>query len=430
MATRVFRALFQEPGGSLEEIGVSKGGFTNERSIQDMIGNNIKVVFPGYEHVKQEFALRSNRIDTVAFNAKTKSFMFIEYKKGKSADVVNQAMEYLGTVNENRGEFLHQYGHVSGKLYKKNDIAWNKNKAVVISPYFTKRDCSTVKASKYTIELHRITKYEGGVMLLDRIDDQEVDRIDDQEVDSKIMPENVTPGEEEHLKRASGTTRGLYTSLKSGVEGVVPGLYAEPKKVDVKMLNKNGKKICVIKVQQRSLRLYYSTNKLKITRKDRGFVKEVGSDKYVSKIEREEDVARAIRYIRQVYKNEKGSTYSEGGHLSAKGSGKTRALYKELKGVLIARIPEAKSKATKRYISWHSPKAHKSFCTVEVLKKSLNLVYNTKRLSVPEADAGFVEHVRKNSVAGLGEYRSKINSKNDITRAIPYVMNVHEESAG
>lgn len=405
----------------MEEVGVSKGGFSDERSIQDMIGNNVKVVFPGYEHVKQEFALKSNRIDTVAFNAKTKSFMFIEYKKGKSADVVNQAMEYLGTVNENRGEFLHQYGNVSGKLYRKNDIAWNKNKAVVISPDFTKRDCSTVKASIYTIELHRITKYEGGIMLLDRIDDQGVD--------SNGAPENVPSGEEEHLKRASDTTRNLYTSLKSEVGGVVPGLCVEPKKIDVKMLNKNGKKICVVRVQQRSLRLYYSTDRLKISQKDRGFVKDAGSGKYVSKIEKEEDVARAIRYIKQVYKNEKGLAYNEGGHLSAKGSGKTRALYKELKDVLTARIPEAKSKATKRYISWHSPKARKSFCTVEVLKKSLNIVYNTKQLSVPESDAGFVERVKKNSVAGLGEYRSKITSKSDITRAIPYVVGVHEMDA-
>lgn len=434
MATRVFRALFQEPKGSLEEVERSGEGFNDERSIQTMIGNNIKVVFPGYELVKQEFVLGGNRIDTVAFNAKTKSFMLIEYKKSRVADAVKQVMMYLVSLNEMWREFLYQCGNVSGKQYKKEDIEWGGNKGVIISPSFTKRDCYAAKASKYKIELHCIAKYENGIMTLERVDDQGVD--------DQTPLENLTPEEKNHFKKASDTTRSLYIDLKNEMRGVVSGLRVEPKKVVIKMLSKNGKGGCVIRVQHKSLKLYYLTNSLDINHEDRFFVRRMidhrkqRSTMCVSKIEKSEDVSRAIHYVRQVY-NEGGKrlrAYDEDEYLFTNGSDATKELYRELEGELIANIPDAKSKTTKRYIRWYTPNSSKSFCSVVVLKKSLILTYNTKQLNVPKTDVKFIEYMKKNgkkvSMAGLGEYRSKIISKEDITRAIPYVVRVHKKNVG
>lgn len=447
MTTRIFRAIFKGATCGLEEIKEEE--FDDEKSIQTLIGENIGVIFPNHELVKQEFALEGKKIDTVAFNTKTKSFVLIEYKKSKVRGVLEQTVDYLRLLEERGADFLQLYQELCDKRLNKKDIAWDENKAIIISPSFTEQQLSVAKGSKEPIELYQISKYKNGIMTFGRVAYQKQN--DRPPFRKKAGAEKDS--EEKHLEKASKDTRSIYNKLKTKLVEEVPGIKIKPMKIVINILNKHNKTICTVEVLKNSLNLSYATDQLIIEQNDQHFVKDMvrpkktgnhGIGDYMSKINSEEDVSRAIHYVRQVRdKENKNATssqrrssttrsktqYSEEGYLKTHGSDVTRVLYSELRDMLSTSIPGIKTKATKRYIGWRSPTTGKLLCEVEVLKNSLKVIYNTEDLSVSENDINFVEHMIKNnkeiSMVGPGAYRSKINNSEDIIRAIPYIKNVH-----
>lgn len=445
MTARIFRAIFKGKEGGLEEIKEAREGFGDEKSIQRLIGENLEVIFPGHEFIKHEFVLAGKKIDTVAFNTKSKSFVLIEYKKSKVQGVLEQAIDYLRLLDERRADFLQLYQEIHDKSFNKKDIAWGENKAVIISPSFTDHQLSMAKGSKEPIELYQILKYENGIMAFGRVAHQKQN--------SRRPSSEEKISEEKHLEKASPKTLKVYNKLKSNLFKEMPDLKIEPMKLIIKMLNKHSKTICTVEVLQNSLNLSYTTNQLKIERNDLSFVKDMiepkkignhGSGKYMSKIKSEEDVSKALQYVKQVHSEKNKSTTSgqrRGGtarrrgqrseeeYLRMHGTDATKMLYRELCGMISSSIPGAKIKAAKRYIGWRSPATGKLFCSIEILKNSLNVIYNTEELDVPEVDMGFVKRMIKNgkeiSMVGPGNYRSKINSKEDLAKAIPYIKDVH-----
>lgn len=437
MTARIFRAIFKGAEGGLEEI--REEGFVDEKSMQTLIGENLGVIFPNYELVKHEFLLENKKIDTVAFNTKAKSFVLIEYKKSKVRGVLEQAISYLRLLDKREADFLQLYRESCGISFNKKDIAWDKNKAIIISPSFTEHQLSMAKESKEPIELYQISKYKNGIMTFGRVAHQE----------QIIRPPS---DEEKHLAKASDKTKNVYNKLKSELVETMPDLKIVPMKIVIKILNKYSKMICTIEVLQNSLNLSYTTDQLSIKHNDRFFVKNMvrpkiignhGSGDYMSKIGSEEDVTKAIHYVRQVYdkKSEKATSeqgrsttmpsgqHSEEEYLKKHGSDATKALYKELQDRLSIIIPGIKTKATKRYIGWRSPINGKLFCAVEILKESLKIIYNTEELNVLENDTKIVEHVTKNgnevNMVAPGNYRSKITNEEELTRILPYIKNVH-----
>ena len=51
-----------------------------EKDLQTLTEDNLEIIF-GLKNVSTEFALHNFRIDTLAFDNETKSFVIIEYKK-------------------------------------------------------------------------------------------------------------------------------------------------------------------------------------------------------------------------------------------------------------------------------------------------------------------------------------------------------------
>ena len=68
--------------------------FQNEKEIQSITENNLEDVFR-LEFVESEASLNNLRIDTLAFDNESKSFVIIEYKKDKNFSVIDQGYAYL-----------------------------------------------------------------------------------------------------------------------------------------------------------------------------------------------------------------------------------------------------------------------------------------------------------------------------------------------
>jgi RecB family endonuclease NucS len=93
--------LFTLSNHKLKKINEKK--IDLEKDIQTITENNLNEVF-GLKFVSTEFALNNLRIDTLAFDEETQSFVIIEYKKDRSFSVVDQGFAYLALMLNNKAD--------------------------------------------------------------------------------------------------------------------------------------------------------------------------------------------------------------------------------------------------------------------------------------------------------------------------------------
>ena len=86
-------------------IPIKQVKFNNEKEMQNLTENNLEELFD-LRFVASEFQVDNLRIDTLAFNEKTKSFVIIEYKNVKNYSVIDQGYSYLSLLLNNKAEFV------------------------------------------------------------------------------------------------------------------------------------------------------------------------------------------------------------------------------------------------------------------------------------------------------------------------------------
>ena len=110
-------SIFQLKPDNLSQI--KEMPFKLEREIQNLVEKNLGMLL-GLEFVKSEFTISGTvqqlRIDTLAFDAKSKAFVIIEYKQDKSFSVVDQGYAYLSVMLNNKADFILEYNESSGKV--------------------------------------------------------------------------------------------------------------------------------------------------------------------------------------------------------------------------------------------------------------------------------------------------------------------------
>lgn len=128
-------ALFKiENNDNLEQI--KELPFKLEKEIQDLTEKNIKTIF-GLEFVRSEFGLNNFRIDTLAFDKDSASFVIIEYKRDKNFSVIDQGYAYLSLMLNNKADFILEYNENNKDTLKRDDIDWSQSRVLFISPSFT-----------------------------------------------------------------------------------------------------------------------------------------------------------------------------------------------------------------------------------------------------------------------------------------------------
>jgi RecB family endonuclease NucS len=77
----------------------------------------------GLQLVKSEFAIKSKRIDSLAFDRQTNEFIIIEYKKDKNYSVVDQGLTYLNLMLQNKAELILTYNETLKDIIHSKDVA-------------------------------------------------------------------------------------------------------------------------------------------------------------------------------------------------------------------------------------------------------------------------------------------------------------------
>ncbi len=100
-------ALYKVIKDSEIEI-IKEKPFKLEKEIQAITEKNLSKIF-NLILVKSELSINNFRLDTLAFDRQSKSFVIIEYKKDKSFSVIDQGYSYLSLMLNNKADFILEY---------------------------------------------------------------------------------------------------------------------------------------------------------------------------------------------------------------------------------------------------------------------------------------------------------------------------------
>ena len=200
--------IFNLKGEKLETV--YSVDFSLESEIQKITEDNLLEVFD-LELVKSEFTIQNFRVDTLAFDRKTNSFVIIEYKRSKNYSVVDQGYAYFALMLANKSDLILEYMENSNNKIKRKSINWNDSKILFVSPEFTNYQKEAINFKDLPIELWEIKRYNNNTVSYFRIGGE----------DRNTQLKSNRNGKRDVLEpNKVNTLNGVVTSeIVSGIEG-------------------------------------------------------------------------------------------------------------------------------------------------------------------------------------------------------------------
>lgn len=188
-----------------------------EKHLQQLVENNLNIVF-GLDLVSSEFQLNGLRIDTLAFDRETNSFVIIEHKRDKSFSIIDQWYAYLSLMLNNKAEFVLEYQEKLQKKLVKWDVSWSETKVIFLANSFTIHQKNAINFKDLPIELWEVNKYEWDFFSFTAIkasqQTESIKTITKDETVRNVSKEVHTYTIEEHIKPDRTDTQALYKELR------------------------------------------------------------------------------------------------------------------------------------------------------------------------------------------------------------------------
>ena len=282
-----------------------------EKDLQKITEDNLETIF-GLNFVSSEFPLHNFRIDTLAFEEETKSFVILEYKKDRSFSVVDQGYSYLALMLNNKADFILEYNEKTNKNLKREDIDWSQSKVIFLANSFTTYQQNAINFKDLPIELWEVKKYDNKTILYNQLkatDKKEsIKTISKNKTIESVSREVKTYSIDDHFNSGWDNSRELFETLRTRILDIDPRLeekinkYYVAFKISGIRINicdihsyMSKLEIALIRVEKKDLK--DPENKLiDVPWKKRGWGKHC---KYI--IVSPEDIDYAIFLIKQVY---------------------------------------------------------------------------------------------------------------------------------
>ncbi|MFV0366305.1 MAG: DUF5655 domain-containing protein [Mangrovibacterium sp.] len=302
-------ALFRiENNERLENI--KEQPFKLEKEIQSLTEKNLKSIF-GLEFVKSEFSLNNFRIDTLAFDSETRTFVIIEYKRDKNFSVIDQGYAYLSLMLNNKADFILEFNESSKETLKRNDVDWSQSRVIFISPSFTTYQKEAINFKDLPIELWEIKRYNNQTVNYNQIKtsgaQESVKTISRQdETIERVTEEIKVFTESDHIKRGETETQELYEKLKDGIINLDDNISYQAKKQTIGFKIENNI-FCDVVILAKSLKIYLNlkSGDLKDEKnlaRDVSNVGHWGNGSYEIKMKDTEDLEYILSLIKQSLK--------------------------------------------------------------------------------------------------------------------------------
>jgi hypothetical protein len=195
--------------------------FQLEKDVQKLIEQNTEVLF-NLEFVCSEFPIEQFRLDTLCFDGDTKSFVIIEYKKGRSESVIDQGYSYLSTMLNHKADFILEYNEKKNINLKRDEVDWQSSRIIFISQEFSQYQKNSINFKDIPFELWEIKRFVNNHISLNQIQtnsNQSIKQIKQVEEISLVDNDVISPhSEEEHIQRSSKKIKEIYAELKSRLQ--------------------------------------------------------------------------------------------------------------------------------------------------------------------------------------------------------------------
>lgn len=256
-------ALYDISGDSL--IPIKKENFEKERHLQNLTEKNLNELF-NLEFVASEFQVDNLRIDTLAYNPEIKSFVIIEYKKGKNYSVVDQGYTYLSLLLNNKAEFVLKYNQVFNTNHGKEYFDFSQTSVMFISPSYTKYQLKSVEFKDISFELWKVTRFSNGTVLYDKINNTEsnasIKEIKSEDTKKTTVNREIKKyTEEDMLSGKSDNICELYESFKEKILDEFDDIEINPTKFYI-AFKANNKIVISLLVQSSSLKIWINLKKI------------------------------------------------------------------------------------------------------------------------------------------------------------------------
>ncbi|MFW6047054.1 MAG: DUF5655 domain-containing protein [Candidatus Woesearchaeota archaeon] len=221
--------------------------FQSEAEIHEFVSSNLDTVF-GLEFVASEFTIKNLRIDSLAFDKETNSFVIIEYKNTKSFSVVDQGIAYLSTMLNNKADFILEFNEKSDEALTRSNIDWSQSRVIFISPFFNNYQKEALNFKDLPIELWQIKKFKNNLVLLNQVNlDNPTESFNkiaspSSEV-KKVRKEIKVYDESDHLEDKPEEIKELYEQIKDYILSLDGNIKVKATKLYISFIYK--KKILV-----------------------------------------------------------------------------------------------------------------------------------------------------------------------------------------
>jgi predicted transport protein len=299
--------LFSIQRGKLKFI--EEQSFKLEKEIHILCEDNLTEVF-GLEFVRSEFTLNNFRIDTLAFDNQSRSFVIIEYKRDKNFSVIDQGYAYLSLMLNNKADFILEYNENCKNNLKRDDVDWSQSRVTFVSPSFTNYQKEAINFKDLPIELWEVKRYTNRTVNFIRLQTsgatESIKTISKKsEAIKSVSKEIKVYTEDEHLTRALEEIKELYKKFKAAILNIADDITLKPTKWYIGFIAKRN--VTDIHIQKRALKIWINLNKNELD-DPKGLARDVsnighwGNGDYELQVSNDDNLEYIISLIKQSYK--------------------------------------------------------------------------------------------------------------------------------
>ena len=303
--------LYQINGNKLEEI--KEESFKKEAELHQLCEANLEEIF-GLQFVRREFTVKQFRIDTLAFDSSTNSFVIIEYKNTRNFSVIDQGYAYLSLMLNHKADFILEYNECCQDVLRKDSVEWSQSRVIFVSPVFNNYQKESINFKDLPIELWEVKKFNNGTIYFNPVKGMQpnesikkLSTVD--ETVQQVNQEVKTYSESDHLKNRPSEIIELYERIKEYVCALDDSILIKPKKQVIGFHIKNKVFIDTL-ILKKSLKVWLNLKNGEL-QDYKGITKDVsnighwGNGDYEIQIKDSENLDYILSLIKETYRLKK-----------------------------------------------------------------------------------------------------------------------------